>query len=112
MTLLRRLNFVLVFLSILAIALILTRQWILAGIAAVALVGFGFWWYAELRSELMIYHLKKNNGKMTETEIFKELPKSANTLQRLSKREIVHVAGEDVSLADPHQLCTFGRRRT
>ena len=112
-TLLRRLSFVLVFLSILTVALMLAGQWTFAGVAAVALVGAGVWWYAELGDELIIYHLKKNNGKMTEAEISKEFPKSAKrSLQRLRKKEIVNVADEEISLTDPHQLCSFGRRRT
>jgi len=102
-----------VFLSILAIALMLTKKWTFAGIIAVALVSFGFWWYAELGDELIIYHLKKNNGKMPEAEILSEFPKIAErSLQRLKKKEIVLVVDEEVSLADPHQLCAFGRRRT
>jgi hypothetical protein len=77
------------------------------------LVGFGFWWYAELGDELIIYYLKMNNGKMTEAELSVEFPNFAmKSLQRLRRKEIVHVTDEEVSLIDPHQLCAFGRRRT
>ena len=110
MTLLRRLSFIFVFLFLATLVFIVLSKWIFAGISAILTVSVGIRWYIELGDELVIYHLKKNNGSMTKQAIFEECPKNTmSALLRLRKKQIVQFDDEMVHLVRLKQVCTFDR---